>query len=132
MEKNFDKWNESKKKLHGENIAPFYHEREIWWCSIGVNVGFEQDGTGNNFDRPIVVIRGFNKSTFFGIGLTGKKKVGKYYFYLGKIEDRDATAVLSQVRLLDSKRLVRKIGLLDEVQFEELKLALIKALFSNE
>jgi len=129
MEKDFDKWNVSKKKIHSKNAMHFYHEREVWWCSLGVNVGFEQDGTGKNFDRPVIVVRGFNKNTFFGVGLTGKKKSGKYYFYLGKIIGQDATAVLSQVRLLDTKRLVRKIGTLSEVKFEEFKSALIKALF---
>ena|SRR3989344_5253685 len=129
MKKDFDKWNANKKTLHNKNTFHFYHEREIWWCSLGVNVGFEQDGTGKNFDRPVIIIRGFNKNTFFGIGLTGKKKLGKYYFYLGKISGQDATAVLSQVRLLDTKRLVRKIETLDKTKFEELKLALAKTLF---
>jgi len=129
MEKDFDRWNINKKRLHSQNVLHFYHEREIWWCSLGVNIGFEQDGTGKNFDRPVIVVRGFNKNTFFGVGLTGRKKVGKHYFYLGKIIGQDATAVLSQVRLLDTKRLVRKIGTLDEAQFERLKLALIEVLF---
>lgn len=131
MAKDFDKWNENKKKLHNHDVSSFYHEREIWWCSLGVNVGFEQDGTGKNFDRPIVIIRGFNKNTFFAVGLTGREKAGKYYLYLGKIDGQDATAVLSQVRLLDSRRLVRKIGTLDEVQFEKLKTALIGSLFGK-
>lgn len=131
MRKEFDMWNIKKKDLHSKQYNVFYHEREIWWCSLGVNVGFEQDGTGKNFDRPVVIVRGFNKNTFFVVGLTGRKKVGKYYFYLGQVDGRDATAVLSQVRLLDSRRLVRKIGMLDEAQFERLKLALIKALFGK-
>ena len=130
MGKDFDKWNTNKKNIHSKDALYFYHEREIWWCSLGINVGFEQDGTGKNFDRPVIVIRGFNKNTFFGVGLTGKKKSGKYYFYLGKINEQNATAVLSQVRLFDTKRLVRKISTLDASKFEELKSALIKTLFA--
>ncbi len=43
MEKDFDKWNNQKKiiNLRSNNTDFFYHEREVWWCAIGVNVGFE-------------------------------------------------------------------------------------------
>ena len=129
MLKDFDGWNEKKKKVHREEFAPFYHEREVWWCSLGINVGSEQDGTGKNFDRPIVIIRGFNKNVCLGVSLTGKKKEGKYYFYLGKVEGREASVVLSQVRLIDTKRLVRKMLTLDEKNFLKLKDALQKVIF---
>lgn len=66
MAKLFDLWNFSKKSINEHGTIRYCHEREIWWCSIGVNVGFEQDGTGQHFDRPVVVIRGFNKNLFFG------------------------------------------------------------------
>lgn len=131
-EKDFDGWNEKKKKLHAGDAEHFYHEREIWWCSLGVNIGFEQDGTGRNFDRPVIVIRGFSKDVFFAVALTGKKKIGKYYFHLGKIENQESSAVLSQVRLLDVKRLVRKIGTLDEDTFLKLKNALEIVLFGKK
>lgn len=128
MLKDFDGWNIKKKEVHGSNAAPFFHEREVWWCSLGVNVGSEQDGTGKNYDRPVVVIRGFNKDIFFGVALTGKRKSGKFYFPLGEIEGRDPSAVLSQVRLIDAKRLVRKVLTLDAATFAKLKAALRKVL----
>ena len=28
----------------GEN--KFYKPKEVWWCNLGINVGFEQDGSG--------------------------------------------------------------------------------------
>jgi mRNA interferase MazF len=130
VEKDFDNWNISKKTIHFNKSSRFCHPREVWWCALGVNVGFEQDGTGENFDRPIVVIKGFNQNIFFGVALTGSKKIGKYYLYLGKIDDHEASAVLSQVRLIDTKRLVRKITTLDQKLFEQLKNALKQALFS--
>ena len=132
MEKDFDKWNTKKKDLHGRQDNLFYHEREIWWCALGVNIGSEQDGTGENFDRPVVIIRGFNKSVFFAVALTGKKKPGRYYFYVGEVEGKEASAILSQSRLMDTKRLVRKMGVLDEKVFHELKNALSEALFADD
>jgi len=112
-----------------KNTLPHYHEREIWFCAWGVNIGNEVDGTGDNFDRPVVVIKGFSKETFFGVALTGRKKEGKYFHYVGKIHDRDASANLSQVRLHDTRRLVRKIGMLPEETFTELKRRLAQTLF---
>lgn len=129
MQKDFDGWGVQKQKIHFEGEAPFCHEREVWWCALGTNVGFEQDGTGKNYDRPVVILKGFNKHVFFCVALTGRKREGAFYLYLGSIEDRDSSAVLSQVRLCDSKRLVRKIGTLDEGVFQKLQKALIRTLF---
>ena len=131
MKKDFDKWNIKKKEIHNQKPAVFCHTREVWWCAIGFNVGFEQDGTGKNFDRPVIVIRVFNLNIFLGVALTGNKKIGRYYFPLGKIEGRDASVILSQVRLIDTKRLVRKIATIDKNTFEELKKALKGALFDE-
>ncbi len=46
-------------------------------------IGFEQDGTGEHFDRPVVVIRGFNEHIFFGVALTGRKRKGLCYLPVG-------------------------------------------------
>jgi len=119
--KEFDKWNKIKKKTHNNRKRPHYHEREVWWCTLGVNIGTEQDGTGKNFDRPAVVIKGFSKNSLVVIPLVGRKKKGKFYLPLGKIYDREASAILSQVRLIDSKRLLRKIETLNKEAFKKLK-----------
>ena len=61
MNKDFDTWNEEKKGL--EIVAPdtlIFHEREIWWSSIGLNVGDEEDGKNDLFERPVLVLRKFN------------------------------------------------------------------------
>ena len=129
MKKDFDGWNREKQALDAGETKTFCHQREIWWCALGVNIGSEQDGTGKNFDRPMVVIRGFNRSIFLGVALTGQKKEGKYYFPIGLVEGREASAILSQVRLIDTRRLVRKMTTLDEVTFQELKNALRRTLF---
>ena len=47
---------------------------------MGKNIGFEQDGKGENFVRPVVIIKGFNKNMFFGIPLSTKMKEGKFYY----------------------------------------------------
>ncbi len=63
--KDFDGWIDLKKLLSSKN-PPTFQEREIWWCSIGINVGFEIDGKNDKYLRPVLIFRKFNKNIFFG------------------------------------------------------------------
>lgn len=129
MAKDFDIWNVTKKTTDAAAERPSYHAREIWWCALGTNIGSEQDGTGKNFDRPVVVVRGFNREVCFVVALMGRKRTSPYHFPVGLVDDREASAILSQVRLLDTKRLVRKIRMLDANVFEDLTARLKNTLF---
>ncbi len=43
--KYFDEWNNVKKKLHySKHNPPLFKERDIWWVSVGTNIGFEEYG----------------------------------------------------------------------------------------
>lgn len=121
MEKNFENWHSEKSKLHDEKIRPNFHEREIWFASVGLNIGFEQDGRGDNFLRPVIVIKKFNKEVLWGIPMTKTDKKGKYYFQFNFDNKKSSVAILSQIRLIDSKRLQYKIGDLNEADFLEIK-----------
>lgn len=46
MEKHFDRSNRLKKKINAadESDRVYFHEGDIWWTRIGINVGFEIDG----------------------------------------------------------------------------------------
>ena len=70
MKKDFDKWNIQKKAIHNSRKNKFYRNREVWWCDLGVNIGFEQDGTGDNNRRPILIIKGFSKEVCLIVPLT--------------------------------------------------------------
>lgn len=129
MAKDFDRWSREKQRINDLAERPFYHAREIWWCAVGVNVGNELDGTGKHHDRPVLVIRPFNAETFVGVALIGHARSGRYYFPLGTIGDRQAVANLSQVRLFDTKRFIRKIGTIDEDTFAQLAKTLALTLF---
>ncbi len=126
MNKDFQKWHSKKAHLHETGSRIFFHEREVWWCSLGFNVGFEQNGKGNNFARPVVIFKKFNNETFWAIPLTTKVKTGKYYFLIDLKDGLKRVAVLSQLRLIDAKRLYQKMGVLDEKSHQELSEAVIK------
>ena len=101
MQKDFDSWNKNKKRIHAENENKLYHEREVWWCSLGVNVGFEQDGTGVDNERPVLILKGFSKQVCLVMPLTTSEKKNPYHASLGKVDGRNAFAIISQIRLID-------------------------------
>jgi mRNA-degrading endonuclease toxin of MazEF toxin-antitoxin module len=123
MQKNFDVWNDAKKNIHDRAGAPFYHSREIWWCSLGVNIGAEQDGSGDEFHRPVVILKSFGAQTCLVIPLTTSPKVHPLRPSVGLIDGKGAHALLSQIRIIDTKRLVRKIGYLKKEIFEAIRKA---------
>ncbi len=131
--KDFDGWHPRKMELNAllGTTTPFYHEREIWWCALGVNIGTEQDGIGHNFDRPVLIIRGFNREQFFGVALTGNRKENsKWHIYIGQIGgEGEGSVILSQVRTIDARRLIRKMATLDEGTFKRVVDGLKGALF---
>lgn len=124
MQKDFDNWNSLKKHLHTSGFNCFYHEREIWWCSIGINVGFEEDGKGPQADRPVLVVKAFNKQLCWAVPLSTSTKSNPYYFPIGLVGGEPASVILSQMRPVDTKRFVNRIGYLDQVNFDRTKQAI--------
>lgn len=82
MEKSFDEWNELKKRLDAKEHYPTFKEREIWWCQLGANVGYETNGSGKDFARPVLILRGFSKYVAWVIPLTRTKKSSQFYHTL--------------------------------------------------
>jgi mRNA interferase MazF len=100
-----------------------YTVREIWWCRFGVNVGTEQDRRGENFLRPAVIARGFGPDACLVVPLTTSKRKHPLRFSVGKVDGRSARANLSQLRVVDTRRLVEKIGFLDQKIFATMRKA---------
>jgi len=119
MEKDFDFWNKEKKLTNKREVGYdfFYYSREIWWCAVGLNVGVETDGKHENFERPVLVVRKFNKDMFWGIPLTTNEKTGDFHQKI--THDQGVSwAVLSQIKTFSTKRLLRKIGRISEEEFK--------------
>lgn len=119
--RDFDRWNARKKKIDSSEERAGFKVRDIWYLHMGKNVGFEQDGKGDTFLRPVIIFRKFNQEVFWGIPLTGVHKKGPYYQIIPDINGRENSAILSQLRLYDSKRLSHQIGVLEESVFGEIK-----------
>ena len=68
MVKDFERWHKQKSWIDGfKDRPPFFHEREIWFCSVGLNIGHEQDGSGKRYLRPVIVIKKLGRKTFMGL-----------------------------------------------------------------
>lgn len=119
--KRFLEWIGIKRQLDEHMLqSPFVREGELWWCSIGENVGVEVSGKGRNFTRPVIVLKRFGRDAFFGIPLTTRRRDGDWYcsFQYAGIQEY---AMLSQGRFLSCKRLQDRMGELDEDQFAKAK-----------
>ncbi len=122
MHKNFDQWNEAKKGVDKELNRPFScHEGDIWWCNLGLNIGNEQNGCGNQFERPILILKAFSLNTFLAVPLTTSEQKHKYRFDIGIINNKKAKAIISQVKVLDTKRLAEIICSLDSKIFYQIR-----------
>ncbi|OGI83493.1 hypothetical protein A2997_00705 [Candidatus Nomurabacteria bacterium RIFCSPLOWO2_01_FULL_36_10b] len=123
--KDFDSWNKEKKSLEnvGHNTLVF-HEREIWWCSIGINLGDEQDGKNELFERPVLILKKFNNKVAWVLPMSTKQKDGIYYHNLGH-DEKVFTVILSQLRLASVKRFRRLVRKISPHQFELIQNKLI-------
>ena len=119
--KDFDTWNGQKKQLHARSTRVYFHEREAWWCSLGVNVGFEEDGTGRNHDRPVVVLKGLSAQTALVVPLTTSPQKHPMRPAVGVVDGKEAHALLSQIRTVDTRRFLRKVGTIDKTLFAQLR-----------
>jgi mRNA interferase MazF len=127
-EKDFEGWNGVKQSLDKKELShvPVFQEREIWWCSIGVNVGNEEDGKNRLYNRPVLIVKKFSKRLFWGVAMTTHVKEHPQYL-LVEFQGEKVCVMLSHLRLYDSKRLSTgrsKMGRLSSSQFEKVKAAL--------
>ncbi len=105
MQKDFDGWNTIKKNVDEHAHAPLYHEGEVRWCRLGTNIGFEQDGTGDGRSRPVLIVKRFSREVCWVVPLTTSQKKNPYHFSIGMVGERDAFVIISQLRLVDTRRL---------------------------
>lgn len=119
--KRFSEWIELKGRLHTAAYRqPLVSEREIWWASIGENVGSEIDGKSALFSRPVIIYKKLAHGFYFIIPTATKLRAGSWYVGFRQ-HDKDMVACLHQSRAIDYRRLSSKIGTLDDSDFARVK-----------
>ena len=124
MEENFDKWNQIKKNVQEDEKNRLFKQRDIFFINMGQNIGFEQNGKDENFVRPIVILKKITNQMFIGIPLSSQIKDGDWFFkFEFNIKDKISLniAILPQIRMFSSKRLLNKIGVMKIEDFEKMK-----------
>jgi mRNA-degrading endonuclease toxin of MazEF toxin-antitoxin module len=120
--KDYDNWNERAKALNGKAFDGSFAEREIWWCALGINIGSEEDGKNEQFERPVIIFRKFGEETLWIIPLSSKPNQGNSrVLYSFTINGAIQTAKLSQLRLISERRLLRYMATISYEDFQNLR-----------
>lgn len=131
MEKDFNQWNKKKKSLDSlpdDTDVLFPKEGWVWMCSLGINVGFEQNGIGAAYERPTLVIKKFNNKMFWIVPLSSRQKRLDFYYNFtdphgnkAAPNGNKAAAILAQLRLVSAKWFIRDMYQFDEADFEAIQ-----------
>lgn len=137
MKKDFDGWSEFKKNLEDKERVVFAWPREIWWCSLGINLGAEIDGKNDLFERAVLVMRVYNRETMLILPITTKRKNDQFHYgifiktassptkdYLEL--DKLVWVKLTQSRVISNKRLLRKICVISDEDYHKIREAFKK------
>lgn len=117
-----DEWNNFKKEIAFITMKELIglKNREIWWCSVGMNVGQETYGKGNNFSRPVLIIKRLSSQLCFALPLTTKPHTGDWY-YKFTFRNKTQYVMLNQLRVFHANRLGIKIGRINHKDFLNIK-----------
>ncbi len=117
----FNEWNNLKQEIQDKEITINIKEKNIYFLSLGQNIGTESYGKGDKFLRPVIVFKKLGKNYFLGIPLTSKVKDGNYYFTFNRKNGKKNTAMLNQMKTFDAKRVVSFGGKISNNIYENLK-----------
>lgn len=123
----FNVWAELKIKIHFSTNNFYPRERQIWWVSLGQNIGVEINGKNENFERPVLVLRRFSDRACLVVPISTKIKFGYYNLQFKNKQGILNTANFSQIRTISTKRFIRKIGKVSPHDFFRFK-SLLKSL----
>lgn len=128
-EKQFNEWNKDKQHINNNKKIIYFKEGDIWWVSLGINIGVEIDGKKNHFERPVIILKRVNYHSAIIIPLTSTIRENDDRFVNYEIDGIKKSANISQIRMIDTKRFRRKAKIkLPIDNFREIKSRLKKYL----
>jgi len=121
----FWEWISLKQKLHYQSPKPpLVKEQDLWWVSLGENVGSEINGKSDLFSRPALVMKKLSNTLFLVAPTTTKLRQGSWYVQI-KFADRVTNVCLQQIRVIDYRRLSNRMGKIDANDYKAVKYAFI-------
>jgi len=119
--KDFLQWFGLKQKLHDNKAkVPFVRERDLWWVSLGENIGSEINGKSDLYSRPVVIIKKLAHGFFLVAPTTTKDHEGTWYVPI-IFNEKKTNVCLHQIRTIDYRRLSSRIGQISGDDFEIVK-----------
>ena len=120
MDKDFDKWNEKKKAIDKNEESYLFKEGDIWWVSVGINVGSESCGKGETYRRPVMIYKKLSSHMCIVLPMTTKEKTGTWFVDVS-FQSEKVWVLLYQIKTMDTKRFQRRIGVIDDNDFAKVK-----------
>ena len=118
--KDFKNWMGLKERIHYAKSVRTIREGELWWSSIGENVGSEICGKGTAFLRPVLIFKKLDKYSFLAIPLTSKEHHGSWYVPF-EFNGRQQNAIVAQIEYMSVFRLQRKMGQLPDSDYQNIR-----------
>jgi len=119
--KKFLEWIGLKERLDtDEHKPPYVSEGDIWWASVGENVGSEINGKSRLFSRPVIILKKLAHGFYFIIPTTTQIREGSWYVPFRQ-QEKNMVACLHQARAMDHRRLSSKLGTLDDADLLRVK-----------
>lgn|SRR3989344_6018725 len=123
--KDFDKWNEVKKRVHQEERTVNIRAGEIRWVSFGINIGSEIDGKGLSFTRPALILHVIGSHLALIIPMSTKvKDIAGYVPFTWK--NITTALCLHQIRIVSNKRVLSRKGRISQNKLKAIKKELSK------
>lgn len=110
-------WFLTKEDIHQRTKQIFFRERQIWTCHLGVNIGHEQNGGGENHVRPVLVLKKLSPSTALVVPLTTSDKNSRFRCKVGK----NSFLLFDQIRVIDVRRFRYLKQTIPSEKFTEIK-----------
>lgn len=121
MIKKFIEWLGLKGKLDSnDSKPPLVKERDLWWISIGENIGSEINGKSKLFSRPGLILKKLSHNFYLIAPTTSQNRVGSWYSKITH-NKQDTYVCLHQIRTIDYRRLSNRIGQINNSDFENVK-----------
>lgn len=121
----FMAWTKVKIRIHlkDDHVLDdlYFREREIWWAHLGQNIGHEENGKNEQFERPVIILRKFGKFLLWVVPTSTKIKKENPYYHAYSLGNERYSALLSQMRPISSKRLIRRLGIVSDTIFAEIQ-----------
>ena len=81
-------------------------------------------GKNEDFERPVLVLRKFNRDSVLAVPLSSRVKDNPYHVQF-QHKGETAAAVISQIRLVSTKRLLRRMYRMDSGIFRTIQRAVL-------